>query len=167
MDGVRRIISVGVVGRHKKTMSDSGGFLGVRGDGCLPVPACIPPVPTSLRPALNFASQEIPSSRNVASGQPSTSADLRRATSPNGGDSSAAASAAATPVRSNLNFRHSRPQSISSSTKRRPRTRSKSECRSRKSEESFQDASLKTRLDFQQEQAPFFLIHRMEGTPLF
>ena len=80
------LISVGVVGRHKKTKSGGGGFIGVGGGGGTPV--SIPPVPTSLPPTLSCASQvslKIPSSTNMASGQQSTSshtsADLRRAAS--------------------------------------------------------------------------------------
>ena len=166
MGSVRRInlISVGVVGRHKKTKSGGGGFIGVGGGG---PPACIPPVPTSLPPASGCASQvslKIPSSTNAASGQRSTSshtstADLRRAaflSSPSGGgdssDGPTATSAPATPVRSNSSSRRSRPPSISSSTKRRPRTLSKSKSNSRKSEESSQDGG---GLDFPQEQVPF------------
>jgi hypothetical protein len=165
MGSVRRIslISVGVVGRHKKTKSGGGGLVGGP-------PACIPPVPTSLPPALSCASQvslKIPPSTNMASGQRSTSsytstADLRRAaslSSPSGGggDGSggpAAISTPATPVRSNSSSRRSRPLSISS-TKRRPRTLSKSKSKPRKSEESSQDGGLNADLDFQQEQAPF------------
>ena len=167
MGSVRRIslISVGVVGRHKKTKSGGGGLVG-GGSG---PPACIPPVPTSLPPALSCASQvslKIPPSTNTASGQRSTSshtstADLQRAASlsspiSDGGDSSggpAATSVATTPVRSNS--RHSRHPSTSSSIKRRPRTLSKSRSKPRKSEESSQDNGLKAGLDFQQEQAPF------------
>ena len=169
MGGVRRIslISVGVVGRHKKTKSGGGGLVGVGGDGG---PPSIPPLPTSLPPALSCGSQvslKIPSSTttsNKASGQRSASshtstahtstADLRRAaslSSPNGGSNGSsgptAASAPATPVRSHSGSRHSRPSSISS-TKRRPRTPSRSKSKPRKSEESSQDG--------QQEQVPFF-----------
>ena len=169
MGSVRRIslISVGVGGRHKKTKSGGGGFVGVGGGGG--PPACIPPVPTSLPPAMRCASQvslKIPSSTNTAPGQRSTSshtptADIRRAASlsSNGGDGSngpTATSAPATPIRSNSSSRHSRPPSISSSTKKRPRTLSKSKSKPRKSEESSHDGGLKTGLDFQQEQAPFF-----------
>ena len=179
MGSVRRIslISVGVVGRHKKTKSGGGGFVGGGGGP----PACIPPVPTSLPPALCCASQtslKIPSSTSTASGQRSISshtstADLRRAASLSspggGGDSSGgptAASAPATPVRSNSSSRHSRPPSISSSTKRRPRTLSKSKSKPKKSEESSQDGGLKTGLDFQQEQAPFFYSSEGRDTTL-
>ena len=177
MGSVRRIslISVGVVGRHKKTKSGGGGLVGVGGGGG---PASIPPLPTSLPPALSCGSQvslKIPSSTttsNKASGQRSTSsytsttqtstADLRRAaslSSPSGGGNSSSGfsptSAPATPVRSNSGSRHSRPPSISS-TKRRPRTPSRSKSKPRKSEESSQDGNLKAGLGFQQEQAPFF-----------
>ena len=89
---VRRksLISVGVVGKQKKTKSGSGGFIGV-GSGGGGSPVCIPPVPTALCCA-SQVSLMVPFSRNVASGQHSTSshtsiADLRRAalSSPNGG----------------------------------------------------------------------------------
>ena len=78
--------SVGVVGRHKKTKSGGGGFVGVGGGGS---PARMPLVPTLLPSALNCASQvslKIPPSANTASGQrPSSShistANLRRAAS--------------------------------------------------------------------------------------
>jgi len=96
---VRRIslISVGVVGRHKKTKSGGGGFVGV-GSGGGP-PACIPRVPTSLPPALSCASQvslKYPPSTNTTSSRRSitshiSTADLRRAaslSSPSGGDGS-------------------------------------------------------------------------------
>ena len=169
MGSVRRIslISVGVVGRHKKTKSSGGGFAGTGGGG--DPPAFIPPVPTLL-PALSCASQvslKTPTSTNSASGQRSTSyhasiADLRRAaslSSPNGGrDGSGGPSATfapAAPVRSNSSSRYSRPSSISSSTKKRPRKLSKSKSKQRKSEESSQDGGLNADLDFLQEQAPF------------
>ena len=61
------LISVGVVGRHKKTKSDDGGLAGDGGP-----PACIPPVLTLLPPALSCASHvslKIPSFTNTASGQ--------------------------------------------------------------------------------------------------
>ena len=114
-------------------LSGGGDFVGVGGGG---PPACIPPLPTSL-PPLSCASQvslKIPSSMatpNTASGQRSTSshtssADLRGAaslSSPSGdGDGSGGPTAPATPVKSNSSSRHSSPPSISSSTKRRPRT---------------------------------------------
>ena len=165
MGSVRRISLIsGVVGRHKKTKSGGGGFLGGGGP-----PSYIPPLPTSPPPALNCASQislKILSSANTASGQPSTSshtstADLRKAASlasPGGDDGPGgptATSTPSTPVRSNSNPRRSRSPSISS-TKRRPRSRSKSKSKPRKSEESFQDAGLKTGLESQQEKAPFF-----------
>ena len=165
MGSVRRIslISVGVVGRHKKTKSGGGGFVGVGGGGS---PASIPPVPALLPSALSCASQvslKIPSSTNTASGQRSTSfhtstADLRRAASlsfPNGGDASDGPTATSVPA-ALASSRHSRPPSIASSTKRRPRKLSKSKSKSRKSGESSQDGDLKAGLDFQQEQAPFF-----------
>ena len=132
---VRRIslISVGVVGRHKKMKSGGGS------------PACISPMPTSLPPALDCASQvslKFSSSTSMAFGQRSTSshtstADLRRAAS------------LSSP-------RHSRPLSISLSTKRRPRTISKSKSNPRKSEESSQEGGLTAALDFPEERAPFF-----------
>ena len=172
MGSVRRIslISVGVVGRHKKTKSGGGGLVGGGGNP----PAYIPPVPTSLPPALSCASQvslKIPSSAttsNSVSGQRTTSsysstADLRRAASLSspGGGGGGPISAPATPVRSNSTSRHSRPPSISS-TKRRPRTLSKSKSKPRKSEESSKDGGLNSVLDLQQEQAPFF--YPSEGT---
>ena len=179
MGSVRRIslISVGVVGKHKKTKSGSGSFVGVGGGS----PARIPPVPPLLPSALSCASQvslKIPSSTNTASGQRSTSShtstvDLRRAASlsfPNGGDVTRgppAASTPATPVRTNSSSRHSRPPSISSSTtKRRPRKLSKSKSKPRKSEESSRDGGLKDGVDFQQEQAPFFFPSEGRDTPL-
>ena len=170
MGSVRRIslISVGVGGRHKKTKSGGGGFVGA---------ACIPPVPTSLPPAMRCTSQvslKILSSTNTAPGQRSTpytsTAGIRRAASlsSSGGDGSGAPTATstpATPVRSNSSSRHSRPPSISSSTKRRPRTLSKSKSKPRKSEESSYDG-LKTNLDFQQEPAPFFYPSEVTDTTL-
>ena len=162
MGSVRRIslISVGVVGRHKKTKS-GGGFVGVRGGGGSP--ARIPPVP-----ALSCASQvslKIPSSMNMESGQRSTSShtptNLRRAASlsspSRGGDGSGnptAVSSFAIPVRSNSSSHHSRRPSISSFTKIRPRTLSKFKFKSRKLEESSQDGGLKPGYELQQEQAP-------------
>jgi hypothetical protein len=148
MGGVRRIslISVGVVGRHKKTKSSGGGFVGVEGGGGLP--ACIPPVLTSLPRVVRVTSH-------------TSTADLQRATSlssPGGGDdgsgSPIAASAPTTPVRSNSSSRHLHTPSISS-TKRCPRTPSRSKSKPRKSEESSQDVGLKAGLEFQQVQAPF------------
>ena len=71
-------------------------------------------------------------------------------------------SAPATLARSNSGSHHSRPLSITSSTKRRRRTPSKS--KPRKSEESFQefrDGGLNPALNFQQAQVPFF--HPSEG----
>ena len=58
MGSVRRIslIFVGVVGRHKKTKSGGGDFVGIGGGGGGP-PACTPPLPTSLSSALSRASQ--------------------------------------------------------------------------------------------------------------
>ena len=165
MGSVRRIslISVGVVGKHKKTKSGSGSFVGIGGGGS---PARIPPVPTLLPSAFSCASQvslKIPSS--ATSGQRSTSShtstvDLRRAASlsfPNGGGVTGGptTSSPATPVRSISTSRHSRPPSIASSTKRRPRKLSKSKSKPRKSEESSRDGCLKDGVDFQQEQAPF------------
>ena len=168
MGGVRRIslISAGVVGRHKKTKSGGGSFVGVGGSGG-GSPAYIPPVPTLLPSALSCASQvslKIPSSTNTASGQRSTSshtstADLRRAASLSsygGGDGSGGpTSASGAPLRSNSSSRHSRPSSISSSTKRRPRKLSRSKSKPTKSEVFSQDSGLKAGLDLQQEQASF------------
>ena len=179
MGSVRRIslISVGVFGKQKKTKSGSGRFVGVGGGS----PACIPPVPPLLPSALSCASQvslKIPSSTNTASGQRSTSShtstiDLRRAASlsfPNGGGDVTrgppATSTPATPVRSNSSSRHSRPPSISSSTKRRPRKLPKSKSKPRKSEESSRDGVLKDVVDFQQEQAPFFFPSEGRDTTL-
>ena len=161
MGSVRRIslISIGAVGKHKKMKSGSGSVVGVGGGS----PARIPPVPPLLPSALSCASQvslKIPSSTNTASGQRSTSShtstiDLRRAASlsfPNGGGDVTrgppATSTPATPVRSNSSSRHSRPPSISSSTKRRPRKLSKSKSKPRKSEESSRDGVLKDVVDF-------------------
>lgn len=156
MSGVRRIslVSVGVVGRHKKTKSGASGFVDVN-DGSS---AHIPPVPTSLPPALSSASQvslRILSSTRAAS-----------LSSPGGGDGVAGVptvpSAPATPARSNSGSHHSRPSSISSSTKRRRRTLSKSKPRkSAESSQEFKDGGLNPALNSQQEQVPFF--HPSEG----
>ena len=152
MGGVRRIslVSASVVGRHKKTKSGASGFVDVNGGST----AHIPPVPTSLPPALSSASQvslRILSSTRAAS-----------LSSPGGSDGVAGdptvPSAPATPARSNSGSHHSRPPSISSSTKRRRRTLSKS--KPRKSEES-RDGGLNPALNFQQERVPFF--HPSEG----
>jgi hypothetical protein len=147
MGSVRRIslVSVGVVGRHKKSKS------GVGGDSL----AHIPPVPTSLPPDLSCPSQvslRIPttcSSPRYPSSHSST-ADLRRAASlpfPH--------SPTASPVRSNSG---TRPPSTPSSAKRRRRTLSKSKSKPRKSEESaqdFRDRAVKASLDFEQARLPF------------
>ena len=163
MGGVRRIslISVGV-GRHKKSKSGGGSFVGLGGGGGSP--ACIPPVPTLLPSAMSSqVSLKILSSANTTSGPRSASshistADLRRAASLSspkrgfvGSGGTTATSAPAAAVISN-----SRPPSISSSTKRRVRKLSKSKSRPRKSEDSSHDGGVKAGLDSQEEQAPFF-----------
>ena len=162
MGGVRRIslISVGV-GRHKKSKSGGGSFVGLGGGGGSP--ACIPPVPTLLPSAVRSqVSLKILSSANSTSGQrsassPMSTADLRRAASLSspkrgfdGSGGTTATSALAAAVISN-----SRP-SISSSTKRRGQKVSKSKSRPRKSEDSSHDGGVKAGLDFKEEQAPFF-----------
>ena len=150
MGSVRRIslVSVGVVGRHKKTKS-GGGFVGGGGS-----PSCIPPLPPSLPLILASASQvslRIPSSTS----SDISAADLRRATSlssPNsGGSGDPTFSSTTTPVRSHPGP-NSRPPSISSSTRRRRRTLSKSKSKPRKSEESRElsrDRVRKASLDLQ------------------
>jgi hypothetical protein len=186
MGSVRRIslVSVGVVGRHKKTKSGAGGF-SFGGDSLAP----IPPVPTSLPPALSCASQvslRIPSSTaaatNTNSHQRNTSSristsDLRRAaslSSPSGGGGSGDPTGPSvpvtpvTPVRSPSGSHHSRPPSISS-TKKRRRTLSKPRSKPRKSEESSQevrDGGLKPSLDFQQEPVPSYPSDQRDNTLL-
>ena len=78
---VRRIslISVGVVGRHKKTKNGGGGLVG--GGGGPPV--CIPPVPTSLPPALSCVSHWQVSLKILSSTMMSNSVSGQRSTSSN------------------------------------------------------------------------------------
>ena len=163
MGSVRRIslVSVGVVGRHKKSKSGVGGGS----------PAHIPPVPTSLPPALSCPSQvslRVPTTTTNTCSSPrypsshASTADLRRAaSSPLPHDPTVASTS---PVRSNSGSRPSTP----SSAKRRRRTLSKSKSKPRKSEESaqdFEDRSMKATLDFQQERLPFRDPSEEDATP--
>jgi len=131
------LVSVGVVGRHKRTKS-GGGFADGGGS-----PAHISPLPASLPPVLASASRV---SLRIASSTTTTTtssdisaADLRRATSLSSpysrGSADPTFSSTMTPVRSHPGP-HSRPPSISSSTRGRRRTSSKSKPKPRKSEES-------------------------------
>ena len=156
MGNIRRIslVSVGVVGRHRKTRSVGSGVS----------PARVLPLPTSLPSASSFASQvsstmtmtNTGSSEQCASSH-TTTADLRRAaslSSPNGGGSGPD-DLPATPV-SYSGSPHPCPRPISSSAKRRRRTLSKSISRPRESENSCQELKGGGLKAFQQEQASSF-----------